>query len=222
MKYLKKVSLASQKKTPDDVKVTLLNEEMKKQLFLNNLEYESSIAGKPKPPQSNSLLHRLWSGIEHLSKTKRQEAISMIKKLESSPSVQINDNYELVYNGELQRGTHILQLIRGELNTNQRALIPGQDVFEHILLTSPAATAIPDFNFVTPDRKSPHKRKRSESSLVPRQSTPRKSKKRKSSEKSPRASFLARTRPPNFVPIVLSPVRTRKQHAQIQENRWKK
>ena len=129
MKYLKKISIAENKKIPDDVKVTLLNDKVKKQIFMNNIQYEASLAGKPLQTGSITLLQRLWSGIEHLPQAKRKEAISIIKKLEASPSVQISDNFELVYNGETMRGTHILQLIRGELNTNQRTIIPGHDIF---------------------------------------------------------------------------------------------
>lgn len=217
MKYLKKVSLAGKKKIPDDVKVTLLNENVKKNLFLNNLDYEAGLVGKPRSTPSTPLLHRLWPGIEHFSKNKRQEAISLIKKLEVSPSVQINDNFELVYNGEVQRGTHILQLIKAELNTNQRTLVPGQDVFEHVLLTSPASRSFPDSVYVTPEKKPPRKKRR-RSAARPKNSTPR-----KSPEKSPTASYLIRTRAPKFVPRIVSPIspmRTRR-NAKIQESRWK-
>ena len=183
MKHLKKVSLATKKKTPDDVKVAILNDQVKKNLFLNNLEYKASLAGKPRPRTTPTLLSRLWPGIEYFSKNQRQEAISIIKKLEASPSVQISDNFELVYNGETQRGTHILQLIRAEVDTNQRILVPGHDVFQHILLTSPASSSEPDFGFVTPVCKTP-KKKRRRSSSASKRSTPK-----KSPEKSPRESF---------------------------------
>ena len=79
MKYLKKVSLAGKKKLPDDVKVALLNDKVKKHIFMNNIEYESELAGKPLHIKPSSLLNRLWSGIEHLPKTKRQEAITIVK-----------------------------------------------------------------------------------------------------------------------------------------------
>ena len=215
MKHLKKVSLATKKKTPDDIKVAILNDQVKKNLFLNNLEYNASLAGKPRPRTITTLLSRLWPGIEHFSKNQLQEAISIIKKLEASPSVQISDNFELVYNGETQRGTHILQLIRAEVDTNQRILVPGHDVFQHILLTSPASSSEPDFGFVTPVRKTP-KKKRRRSSSAPKRSTPK-----KSPEKSPRASFLARTRVPKFEPALFSLIKTRSGHAKVQETRWK-
>ena len=115
MKFLKKVSIGET--LPDDVRVTLLNDKVKKHIFKNNIEYESSLAGKPMQAASSTLLQRLWPGIEHLPQAKHKEAISMIQKLESSPPVQISDNFELIYNGEIMRGTHILQLIQAELRT---------------------------------------------------------------------------------------------------------
>ena len=216
MKYLKKVSLGKNKKIADDVKVALLNDKVKKQIFMNNIQYEASLAGKPHQATSSTLLQRLWSGIEHLPKAKRKEAISMIKKLESSPSVQISDNFELIYNGEIMRGTHILQLIQAELRTNQRVLVPGQDVFEHALLTSPASTCAPDPDLIlTPPRK-PTRRKRLSV-------TPLKGSRKRPPEKSPHASFLARTLPLKFIPNKLSPIQTRsaRKRLKVKENAWK-
>ena len=195
MKYLKKVSLAGKKKLPDDVKVALLNDKVKKQIFMNNIEYESALAGKPLHIKPSSLLNRLWSGIEHLPKTKRQEAITIVRKLQSSPAVQVNENFELIYNGETLRGTNILQLIRAELNTYQRSLVPGQDVFEHVLLTSPATTQVPYTNLSPPNPKrrriTPPKRKKA---LV-KTTTKQKLKSTKQNE-----TFL------DFIPTDISPI----------------
>ena len=220
MKFLKKVSIGET--LPDDVRVTLLNDKVKKHIFKNNIEYESSLAGKPMQAASSTLLQRLWPGIEHLPQAKRKEAISMIKKLESSPSVQISDNFELIYNGEILRGTHILQLIQAELRTNQRVLVPGQDVFEHALLTSPASTCAPDSGLSLAPAPNPRKRRLSV--------TPLKGSRRKPAEKPPHASFLARTLPLKFVPRQISPIRARKKSnspirtrsKRVKENAWKK
>ena len=222
MKYLKKVSLGKNKKIADDVKVALLNDKVKKQIFMNNIQYESSLAGKPQQATSSTLLQRLWSGIEHLPKAKRKEAISMIKKLESSPSVQISDNFELIYNGEIMRGTHILQLIQAELRTNHRVLVPRQDVFEHALLTSPASTCAPDSGLSLAPAPNPRKRRLSV--------TPIKGSRRKPAEKPPHASFLARTLPLKFIPKNISPIKARKlssnpirtRSKRVKENGWKK
>jgi len=220
MKFLKKVSIGET--LPDDVRVTLLNDKVKKHIFKNNIEYESSLAGKPMQAASSTLLQRLWPGIEHLPQAKRKEAISMIQKLESSPSVQISDNFELIYNGEIMRGTHILQLIQAELRTNQRVLVPGQDVFEHALLTSPASTCAPDSGLSLAPAPNPRKRRLSV--------TPLKGSRRKPAEKPPHASFLARTLPLKFVPRQISPIKARKKSnspirtrsKRVKENAWKK
>ena len=220
MKFLKKVSIGND--IPDDVQVALLNDRVKKSIFKNNIEYEASLAGKPMQAASSTLLQRLWPGIEHLPQAKRKEAISMIKKLESSPSVQISDNFELIYNGEIMRGTHILQLIHAELRTNQRELVPGQDVFEHALLTSPASTCAPDSGLSLAPAPNPRKRRLSV--------TPIKGSRRKPAEKPPHASFLARTLPLKFVPKNISPIRARKKSSspirtrskRVKENAWRK
>ena len=220
MKFLKKVSIGET--LPDDVRVTLLNDKVKKHIFKNNIEYESSLAGKPMQAASSTLLQRLWPGIEHLPQAKRKEAISMIQKLESSPSVQISDNFELIYNGEIMRGTHILQLIQAELRTNQRVLVPGQDVFEHALLTSPASTCAPDSGLSLAPAPNPRKGRLSV--------TPLKGSRRKPAEKPPHASFLARTLPLKFVPRQISPIKARKKSnspirtrsKRVKENAWKK
>ena len=220
MKFLKKVSIGET--LPDDVRVTLLNDKVKKHIFKNNIEYESSLAGKPMQAASSTLLQRLWPGIEHLPQAKRKEAISMIQKLESSPSVQISDNFELIYNGEIMRGTHILQLIQAELRTNQRVLVPGQDVFEHALLTSSASTCAPDSGLSLAPAPNPRKRRLSV--------TPLKGSRRKPAEKPPHASFLARTLPLKFVPRQISPIKARKKSnspirtrsKRVKENAWKK
>ena len=213
MKFLKKVSIGET--LPDDVRVTLLNDKVKKHIFKNNIEYESSLAGKPMQAASSTLLQRLWPGIEHLPQAKRKEAISMIKKLESSPSVQISDNFELIYNGEIMRGTHILQLIQAELRTNQRVLVPGQDVFEHALLTSPASTCAPDSGLSLAPAPNPRKRRLSV--------TPIKGSRRKPAEKPPHASFLARTLPLKFIPNKLSPIKIRsaRQRLKVKGHAWK-
>ena len=220
MKFLKKVSIGND--IPDDVQVALLNDKVKKRIFKNNIAYEASLAGKPMQAASSTLLQRLWAGIEHLPQAKRKEAISMIKKLESSPSVQISDNFELIYNGEIMRGTHILQLIHAELRTNQRELVPGQDVFEHALLTSPASTCAPDSGLSLAPAPNPRKRRLSV--------TPIKGSRRKPAEKPPHASFLARTLPLKFVPKNISPIRARKKSSspirtrskRVKENAWRK
>lgn len=218
MKYLKKVSLAGKKKLPDDVKVALLNDKVKKHIFMNNIEYESELAGKPLHIKPSSLLNRLWSGIEHLPKTKRQEAITIVRKLQSSPAVQVNENFELIYNGETLRGTNILQLIRAELNTNQRSLVPGQDVFEHVLLTSPATTQVPHANL---SPVNPKKRRRTSAkgkkALV---KTTTKKKLRRSKLNETSLEFI----PPEISPIArlahISPMRLR-YGKKVQAGVWK-
>ena len=160
MKCLKKVSLA-QKNVADDVKVVLLNDQVKKQLFQKNVGNDNAT------PAKKPLLHRLWPGIEHYPKSKRQEAIRMIKKLEALPTFQINDNLEMVYNGDVARGTNILQLIRCELFpavADERVLLPGQDLFYYALSTSPARRSERDI--VTPAPSSSAKQKPRSSSTV--------------------------------------------------------
>ena len=91
--------------------------------------------------------------------------------------------------------TNILPLIRAELNTNQRSLVPGQDVFEHVLLTSPATTQVPYTNLSPPNPKrrriTPPKRKKA---LV-RTTTKQKLKSTKQNE-----TFL------DFIPPDISPI----------------
>ena len=131
MKCLKKVSLS--KKIPADVQVALLNDKVKKQLFQKN----TSATRKEEEP----LLNRLWPGIEQFSKAKRQKAVRIIKKLDALPTFQINENLEMVYKGDVARGTNILQLIRCELYPPaERVLLSGQDLFHHALLTSPLSS----------------------------------------------------------------------------------
>ncbi len=154
MKCLKKVSLA--KTIPADVQVALLNDQVKKQLFQKSV----TETGRPRKP----LLDRLWPGIEHYPKAKRQEAIKIVKKLDASPSLQINDSLEMIYNGDVIRGTNILQLIRCELYpANERVLLPGQDLFYHTLITSPASSRQVDF--VSPE-PVPKKRKKPPTSAL--------------------------------------------------------
>ena len=153
MKCLKKVSLA--KRLPDDVQVSLLNDQVKKKLFEKTVGAAATV---------EPLLHRLWPAIEHFPKTKRQEAIKMIKKLDALPTLHINDKLEMVYNGDVAGGTNILQLIRCELfpPRDERVLLPGQDLFYHALLTSHVSSRKPELE--TP--KTPQKRKRQVSSAV--------------------------------------------------------
>ena len=153
MKCLKKVSLA--KRLPDDVQVSLLNDKVKKKLFEKTVGATAAV---------EPLLNRLWPAIEHFPKVKRQEAIKMIRKLDALPTLRINDNLEMVYNGDVAGGTNILQLIRCELfpPRDERVLLPGQDLFYHALLTSPLSTRKPEVGTPPPAPK----RKRQTSSAV--------------------------------------------------------
>ena len=127
MKHLKKVSL--NKQVPDDVKVAIINDSEKRRLFHRNLQ----------PKQSGSLLSRLWNTIEHWPDKQRRDAIKVIRALESSPSFGMNDNFELVYNGDVMGGTNILQLIKSRVRppSSGRQLLPWGDLFDHILSTAP-------------------------------------------------------------------------------------
>ena len=127
MKHLKKVSLSKQ--IPDDLKVAILNDSEKRRLFQQ----------KPNPRQSGSLLTRLWTVIEHWPNKQRRDAIKVIQALESAPSFGMNENFEMVYNGDVIGGTNILQLIKSRVRppASGRTLIPRQDLFEHILTTAP-------------------------------------------------------------------------------------
>ena len=127
MKHLKKVSLSKQ--IPDDLKVAILNDSEKRRLFQQN----------PSPQQSGSLLARLWTVIELWPDKQRRDAIKVIQALESAPSFGMNDNFEMIYNGDVIGGTNILQLIKSRVRppASGRALIPRQDLFEHILSTAP-------------------------------------------------------------------------------------
>ena len=156
MKCLKKVSLAKRAAIPADVQVALLNDRVKKQLF----QKSSTENGPPRKP----LLGRLWPDIEHYPKAKRQEAIKIVKRLDASPSLQINDSLEMIYKGDVIRGTNILQLIRCELYpARERVLLPGQDLFYHALITSPAPSRQVDF--VSPEPVS-KKRKKSPTTVL--------------------------------------------------------
>ena len=142
MKCLKKVSLS--KKIPADVQVALLNDKVKKQLFQKN----TTATRKEEEP----LLNRLWPGIENFSKAKRQKAVKIIKKLDALPTFQINENLEMVYKGDVARGTNILQLIRCELYPPaERVLLPGQDLFHHALLTSPLPSKKAEPGYTSPE-----------------------------------------------------------------------
>ena len=162
MKYLKKVSLSKGQGVPDDVKVALINDEVKTELLRKKIDYENAAARNRKILKPESLLQRLWPAIEHYTKSQRQEAIKMIKKLDATPTVQINDNLEIVYNGDVIRGTNIVQLIRSEVNTQDggRVLLPGQDLFNHVLLTAPYSSSS-DSRSDTPYKKKRKKRKHS-------------------------------------------------------------
>ena len=162
MKRVKKVSLSKKSIVPADIQVSRLNDEVKKHLFQKNVILSGT------QPQQKPLLTRLWPGIEHYPKAKRQEAIKIIKKLEGVPTLQINDNLEMVYNGEVARGTSILQLIRSELyppRNNERVLLPGQDLFYHALLTSPVSSRKLEGDSVSPERITT-KRKRQQLSAA--------------------------------------------------------
>ena len=194
MKYLKKVSLAEQG-LPDDLAVKLLNDKVKKSLFLNNMEYETKIAGKVKEVENKSLLEQLWPGLENLSEKERQQAIKIVHQLESSPVFQINDRLELVYKGDTYHGSSILQLVRAEVtpNTSQRSLLPAQDLFYHLLYNSPSST----------------------SHLSPNYTATQSTKKRKSTLKNI-PSYLKKSSKQ------YSPIKTRSKHAQIKAAKWKK
>ena len=127
MKHLKKVSLA--RRVPDDVKVSILNDREKRRLFQREL----------KPRQTGSLLTRLWTRIEHWPTKQRKDALKVIQALESSPSFEMNENFEMVYNGDVMGGTNILQLIKARVRPpdSGRTLLPRQDLFEHVLATAP-------------------------------------------------------------------------------------
>ena len=219
MKHLKKISLAKRNDLPDDVKVSLLNDQVKKHLFHSNKEYEELLAGKPAQTKPQNLLNRLWSGIEHYPDTKRQEAIKIIKKLDDSPSLQINDHLELVYNGDTLRGTNILQLIRAEVaaNQGQRSLLPGQDLFYHTLLTTPSSSSSvpqPNVNWVVSPSPTFSKRKRA---------SPSTSKSRKRLKSTLLSKSIRRT---SDSPTKLRSYRLRssgsKTNALLKESRWKK
>ena len=114
MKHLKKVSLAG--RVPDDVKVSILNDREKRRLFQREL----------KPRQTGSLLTRLWTRIEHWPTKQRKDALKVIQALESSPSFEMNENFEMVYNGDVMGGTNILQLIKARVRPpdSGRTLLP--------------------------------------------------------------------------------------------------
>lgn len=177
MKILKKISLGRRSTIPDDVEVALLNDRVKKKLLQKKINNANAISENKKTP---SLLERLWPSIEHFTQAKRQEAIKIITKLEAFPTLEINENLELVYNGDPVRGTNIVQLIRSEVDTRDgdgRTLLPGQDLFYHALLTSPAPS-IQNSTRTKKGRKLKHasppvkNRKKLTSSLL--QVTPRK------------------------------------------------
>ena len=196
MKYLKKVSLAEQG-LPDDLAVKLLNDKVKKSLFLNNMEYETKIAGKVKEVENKSLLEQLWPGLENLSEKERQQAIKIVHQLESSPVFQINDRLELVYKGDTYHGSSILQLVRAEVtpNTSQRSLLPAQDLFYHLLYNSPSSTSHLSPNYTATQYRSTKKRKSTLKNIP---------------------SYLKKSSKQ------YSPIKTRSKHAQIKAAKWKK
>ena len=184
---------------------------------MSNKEYEELLAGRPARIKPENLLNRLWSGIEHYPDTKRQEAIKIIKKLDNSPSLQINDHLELVYNGDTLRGTNILQLIRAEVaaNQGQRSLLPGQDLFYHTLLTAPSSSShVPEsnVNWVVSPSPTFSKRKRP---------SPSTSKSRKRLKSTLLSKPIRRT---SDSPTKLNSygLRSSKTYALLKESRWKK
>ena len=199
MKFLKKVSL-SEKSLPDDIAVKILNDEVKKKLFLNNTEYESRISGKVEEVGNKSLLERLWVSLEDLSEKERQRAIKIIRQLESSPLFQINDRLELVYRGDVFHGSNILQLVRSEVapKPSQRILLPAQDLFYHLLYNSPSSSSHILPNFPPTQLRSTKRQK----SALKKNNIP---------------SYLKKTSKQ------FSPIKTRsKKNAKIKEARWKK
>lgn len=158
MKLLKKISLANQ--IPDDVKVAILNDSEKRRLFQKNTSSKTFPSG--------GLVNRLWLGLEHMTKFQRQKAIKVIEVLESSPSFNVNEKLEVVYNGDVVGGTNILQLIKARVTPSQggRVLLPGQELFDHILSTAPLANEAPKIK-ATPKRKA-QKRFQNFSPLSPR------------------------------------------------------
>ena len=153
MRYLKKIQLGKKSAVADDVKVTLMNEKVKTGLLQKKIDYENAMVNH-KRLEPTSLLERLWPTIEHYTKTRRQQAVKLIKKLDATPSLSINDNLEMIYNGDVIRGTNIVQLIRSEVTPRGeggRILLPGQDLFEHVLVTAPTASSS------TPNKKKEKK-----------------------------------------------------------------
>ena len=84
-------------------------------------------------------MKRLWFGIEELPLLDRTRAIEIIKKIIAHPLLEINDLFEMVYNGETQHSTNIIQLIRGEVRAEGqgRILLPGKELFDRVLDTAP-------------------------------------------------------------------------------------
>ena len=163
MKHLKKISLANQ--VSDNVKVAILNDDEKRRLFQQHINKQSQI--------SEPLVNRLWQEIQRMTKQGRQNAVKIIEILESSPSFEVSPNLELIYNGETQGGTNILQLIkaRGTPRTGTgRALLPGQALFDYIISTAPLS------NEITKIKVDPKKVKKRTLPFSPRKTRSKKTK----------------------------------------------
>ena len=163
MKHLKKISLANQ--VPDDVKVTILNDDEKRRLFQQHINKQSQI--------SEPLVNRLWQEIQRMTKQGRQNAVKIIEILESSPSFEVSPNLELIYNGETQGGTNILQLIKARATPRTgtgRALLPGQALFDYIISTAPLS------NEITKIKVDPKKVKKRTLPFSPRKTRSKKTK----------------------------------------------
>ena len=148
---------------PDDVKVAILNDDEKRRLFQQHINREPQI--------SEPLVNRLWPEIQRMTKQGRQNAVKIIEILESSPSFEVSTNLELIYNGETQGGTNILQSIKARATPRPgRALLPGQDLFDYILSTAPLS------NEITKIKVDPKKVKKRTLPFSPRKTRSKKTK----------------------------------------------
>ena len=108
-----------------------------------------------------------------MTKQGRQNAVKIIENLESSPSFEVSPNLELIYNGETQGGTNILQLIKARVTPRTgtgRALLPGQALFDYIISTAPLS------NEITKIKVDPKKVKKRTLPFSPRKTRSKKTK----------------------------------------------
>ena len=161
MKHLKKISLANQ--VSDNVKVAILNDDEKRRLFQQHINKQSQI--------SEPLVNRLWQEIQRMTKQGRQNAVKIIEILESSPSFEVSPNLELIYNGETQGGTNILQLIKARATPRTgTALLLRQALFDYIISTAPLS------NEITKIKVDPKKVKKRTLPFSPRKTRSKKTK----------------------------------------------